>query len=114
MLPKKILDELLEFRHERDWEKFHTAKNLSASISIEAAELQEHFQWARDSDVNDIINRDKASIENEVADIVILLSYFCHDMDIDISNAVKRKLDMNRKKYPIEKSRGVSTKYDRL
>ncbi len=102
-----ILDELLEFRENRNWKQFHSPKSLACSISIEANELLELFQWS--DECNDI-ERSK----QEVADICIYLMYFCNDMNIDLLKAVKEKIAINEKKYPIEKSKGNSVKYDKL
>src|SRR6478735_6847193 len=114
MLTKAAMAELLAFRAERDWQQFHTPRNISASICIEAAELLEIFQWAKDEDLKNIVEVRREEIEFEVADLVMLLSYFCHDHNIDIEAVLRRKMVINKKKYPVEKSRGVSTKYDRL
>ncbi len=114
MLTKEAMAELLAFRAERDWEQFHTPRNISASICIEASELLEIFQWAKDEDLKDIVEARREEVEFEVADLVMLLSYFCHDHNIDIEDVLRRKMVINKKKYPVEKSRGVSTKYDRL
>ena len=114
MLTKEVMDELLAFRAERDWQQFHTPRNISASICIEASELLEIFQWAKDEDLKNIVETRREEVEFEVADLVMLLSYFCHDHNIDIEDVLRRKMVINEKKYPVEKSRGVSTKYDRL
>ena len=114
MLTKEAMAELLAFRADRDWEQFHTPRNISASICIEASELLEIFQWAKDEDLKDIVEARREEVEFEVADLVMLLSYFCHDHNIDIEEVLRRKMVINKKKYPVEKSRGVSTKYDRL
>jgi len=114
MLSKEIMNALIAFRKERDWGQFHTPINISLSICIEAAELLEVFQWAKDEDLQEIVISRREEIEFEVADIVILLSYFCHDLGIDIEEVVKRKMELNGEKYPVEKSKGVATKYDRF
>lgn len=114
MLTTELMDKLLLFRKERDWEQFHSPKNLSASICIEAAELLEHFQWAKDSDLTKIVSQDHEEIEHEIADIAILLAYLCHDLNVSLNDAIDKKLAINRAKYPVEKARGVATKYDRL
>jgi NTP pyrophosphatase (non-canonical NTP hydrolase) len=109
-----LLAQLLAFRGDRHWEQFHTPKNLAAALSVEAAELLECFQWTRDADLEDLVRRERASIEDEVADIAILLSYLCHDLSIDLDSAVRSKLDKNRQKYPLQLARDKATKYDRL
>jgi NTP pyrophosphatase (non-canonical NTP hydrolase) len=114
MIEPNLMDELLEFRRERDWEQFHTPRTLSAGICIEAAELLEHFQWARDADLGDIVARNRADIEHEIADVAMYLSLLCHDLGVSLDDAVRRKLALNREKYPVDKVRGKSTKYDKL
>ncbi|MEO6566369.1 MAG: nucleotide pyrophosphohydrolase [Casimicrobiaceae bacterium] len=109
-----VLDELLTFRKERDWEQFHSAKNLSAALAVEVAELLECFQWVKDEDVLGVVTRERSAIEDEIADIAILLSYLCHDLRLDLDDAVQRKIEKNRAKYPLDRARGRSTKYDRL
>lgn len=114
MIAIDLLDALLSFRREREWEQFHTPKNLSAAIAVEAAELLECFQWAADSDLDALVVKEREAIEREVADIAILLSYLSHDLGIDLNEVMRRKLELNRSKYPVELARGSAKKYDRL
>jgi dCTP diphosphatase len=114
MISNALLDLLLMFRKERDWEQFHTIRNLSAALCVEAAELLDYFRWARDSEIETIIRTHRSEIENELADVAILLSYLCHDLGISIEDAVSKKLGLNRNKYPVEKAKGTFTKYDKL
>ncbi|MFI3198957.1 MAG: nucleotide pyrophosphohydrolase [Methylococcaceae bacterium] len=114
MLSKELMNELLTFRRDRDWEQFHSSKNLSISICIEAAELLEHFQWAKDSELEDILLNNREEIESEIADIGILLAYLCNDLNVSLIDAIRRKISVNNTKYPVDKAKGVSTKYDRL
>ena len=114
IVEKNILDKLLAFRKERDWEQFHTPKNLSVALSVEVAELLECFQWAKDGELSELVARERPAIEDEVADIAILLCYLCHDLNIELDVAVRSKLEKNRQKYPISLARGTATKYDRL
>lgn len=114
MLTRELLEALLKFRREREWERFHTPKNLSAAIVVEAAELLECFQWTADSDLEKLITEERQAIEQEVADITILLSYLCNDLGIDLDEVVQRKLELNRSKYPVELARGTAKKYDHL
>ena len=114
MIEKDTLDKLLAFRRERDWERFHTPKNLSAALSVEAAELLECFQWAGESELSQLVIREREIIKDEIADIAILLSYLCHDLNIELEVAVRSKLEKNRRKYPVSLARGTAKKYDRL
>jgi dCTP diphosphatase len=112
MISGTLLDVLIAFRQERDWEQFHTIRNLSAALCVEAAELLDLFRWARDSEIATIVEQQRFSIENEIADVAILLSYLCHDLNISIEDVVRKKIEINREKYPIESSKGVSKKYN--
>ena len=114
MLDPLLLAQLLSFRLERDWGQFHDPRNLSAALAIEAAELQEIFLWAKDAELTSRVEARNIAIEQELADIAIVLSYLCNDLKIDINDAVRKKLEINRLKYPIEKARGSSKKYDEL
>jgi NTP pyrophosphatase (non-canonical NTP hydrolase) len=114
MISSTLLDALLAFRRERDWEQFHTVRNLSSALCVEAAELLDLFRWAHDSEITAIVEEQRSGIENEVADVAILLLYLCHDLNISIENMVRKKLEINREKYPVGSSKGTSTKYNRL
>ena len=114
MISKPLMEKLLAFRTERDWEQFHNLRTLSTSIALEAAELAEFTQWARDAEIADITRQRQAEITQEVADIAILLSYLIHDLDIDLEKAVGDKLEFNGQRYPVEKAKGTAKKYDRL
>ncbi len=114
MLSEDIKSRLLEFRSEREWEQFHDPRNVCAALAIEAAELQEIFLWAKDSDLARRSLEQREQIEHEIADIAMLLTYLCHDLKIDLEICIANKIALNELKYPVEKSRGVSTKYDKL
>lgn len=113
-LPAGVLQALLEFRRERDWEQFHNPRTLSTALSIETSELLEHFRWAKDADLESIVAREHTALRHELADIAILLSYLCHDLGISLEDAVREKLEINRQKYPVDKAKGSSLKYDQL
>lgn len=114
MLTEKLILALLEFRRVREWEQFHTPRNLAAAISVEAAELLEPFRWASDQQALEIGQTRRNAIADEIADLAILLTYLAHDLSIDIDEAVAKKISSNSKKYPVEKSRGSSKKYSEL
>ncbi|WP_220636389.1 nucleotide pyrophosphohydrolase [Georgfuchsia toluolica] len=114
MLSKTLIAELLKFRSVRDWEQFHSARNLASAISVEAAELLESFIWASDNQVAEIAGTRHTEISDEIADIAILLTYLAHDLSIDIDVAVKNKIQINAEKYPVEKARGSNKKYSDL
>lgn len=114
MISEHTLQRLLSFRRERDWEQFHTFKNLAASVSIEAAELLELVQWVPDADVARVTAERNAEVRAEIADIAMYLTFMAHDLGLDLDACVREKLAENEAKYPVEKSRGRSDKYDRL
>ena len=113
-LPQSLIDQLLEFRRARDWEQFHSPKNLAAAISVEAAELLQCFAWSIDTEVATLAVDSRDAISNEIADIAILLTYLAHDLSIDLELAVKKKIALNAEKYPVEKARGSNKKYTKL
>lgn len=114
VLPEELMQRLLAFRAERDWEQFHNARSLATALSLEASELLEHFVWARDQEIASIVERRRNEIEAELADVAILLAYLCHDLGVELAAAVSRKIDANALKYPVDMARGRSEKYTRL
>lgn len=111
----KILESLLAFRRERDWEKFHTPKDLAISIVLEAAELLEEFQWKSEEEVARHVAREgRQRIAEELADLAIYIKLMAHDLKIDLDSAISAKIEKNRAKYPVEKSRGTAKKYTDL
>ena len=114
MLTPGLVNALLEFRRVRDWEQFHTPRNLASALSVESAELLEHFVWASDQQVPHITEERRAAIMAEVADIAILLTYLAHDLSIDLEATVSEKMAANEQKYPLAKSYGSNKKYTDL
>ncbi|MEZ5452935.1 MAG: nucleotide pyrophosphohydrolase [Thiothrix sp.] len=112
MLPADLMEELLGFRAERDWEQFHTPRNLAISLSLEASEVLELFQWQdpRGEAVQALLPR----LQEELADVAVYLTYLCHDLGIDLETAVREKMLQNRRKYPVELSKGSAKKYTEL
>lgn len=100
-------DKILRFRNERNWKQFHTPENLAKSISIEAAELLENFQW--NSDAYDV-----ECVKDELADIITYVILFADYFDFDLEQIVLDKLKKNEEKYPVDKAYGKSTKYNKL
>ena len=115
MISEELKKNILKFRKKRDWEKFHTPKDLAVSIVIEASELLERFQWKTDAEIARMLKSEfKNSVSEEIADIAIYLSYLCHDLEINLEEAVAGKLKKNDEKYPAEKVRGSAKKYTDL
>lgn len=108
-------DEILNFIKERNWEQFHTPKNLLIAIGAEVGELMECFQWKTDDEINGMIARGETqNAADEIADIYMYLVSLCSSMNIDLDQAVERKIEKNRAKYPIDKSYGNAKKYTEL
>ena len=111
MLTPRLVNAILEFRRAREWEQFHTVRNVASALSIEAAELLEHFVWSSDQQIPQIVEEHRTAIASEIADIAILLTYLAHDLSIDLEAAVSAKVVTNEQKYPLERSRGSNKKY---
>lgn len=109
-----LLKKILKFRKERNWKKFHTPKNLAISISLEANELLEHYQWLSTKESLNYSKKNKTEISEEMADVFIYLLLMAHDLDIDLLDASIKKIKKNNKKYPVEKSKGTSKKYNKF
>ena len=111
---REILQKIRDFRDERDWMKFHDPKNLAVSISIEAAELLEHFQWKDEKAVEQHIRNNRDEIADEIADVAMYLTELADNLGIDLIQAMETKLEKNATKYPVAKAKGIATKYDKL
>lgn len=110
-----ILEMLLRFRKERDWEQFHRPKELAISIVLEAAELLEEFQWKTDKEIKKYLREGGLeNVKDEVADIAIYILLLSNDLGIDLLAAIREKLKKNEKKYPVQKAKGSAKKYDKL
>ncbi|HEY4990133.1 MAG TPA: nucleotide pyrophosphohydrolase [Opitutaceae bacterium] len=107
---------VLAFVRERDWEQFHSPKNLSMALAAETAELMEHFLWATPEESRavaaDPVKREK--IAEELADVVIYALEFANATGLDVAASIERKIAANGRKYPVEKARGRSAKYTEL
>ena len=103
-----------KFRDERDWQQFHDPKSLAASICIEAAELLELFQWLSPDEARRVAAEKRERVSEEVADVAIYLIELADIAGIDLAEAIEAKLEKNAAKYPVDKSRGVWTKYTDL
>ena len=105
---QELIDLLVQFRDERDWEQFHDSKNLALALSIEAAELNELFLWKKDSDSKNI---DREHLKEELADVFAYALMLAERNDFSVSDIVKQKIQKNAEKYPVEECRGSSAKY---
>ena len=111
---KEIQDKLAKFAEERDWDQFHSPKNLVMALTSEVGELNELLQWLTEeqSSMKDDIGKVE-EIRKEIADIFIYLLRLADKLDIDIEEAVREKIEINAKKYPIDLAKGNATKYNR-
>jgi dCTP diphosphatase len=105
---------LAAFAAERDWEQFHSPKNLAMALAAEAGELLEHFQWLSEAQSQDLPEATRREVALEIADVLLFLVRLADRLGIDPLEAATQKLGLNARKYPVEKSRGRATKYDRL
>lgn len=111
---KELTKKLIAFRKERDWEKFHSPKDLAISLSLEAAEVLEHFQWKSEKEIEEYVKTHKDEIGEELADVFNWVILMSHDFGIDIGAASAKKISQNEAKYPVEKVKGRYTKYTNL
>jgi NTP pyrophosphatase (non-canonical NTP hydrolase) len=112
MLKPEILEKLISFRSDRDWQQFHNPKDLAISLSIEASELLEWFQWKTNDEIKAQLQSTKRqALEDELADVAAYLAYLCHDLGVDINKALAVKIDKNTLKYPIDQVKGRADKY---
>lgn len=109
-----LRERLRDFVAARDWQQFHSPKNLSMALIVEAAELVEHFQWLREDQSHRLDAETRAEVERELADIFIYLVRIADQLGVDLYRAADKKIALNARKYPVEKARGRALKYDRL
>ena len=100
---EELIEKILLFRDERDWKQFHTPENLAKSISIEAAELLENFQWDNEFD--------RQKVSEELADVMLYCILMADSINVDILEIMEDKIKKNMRKYPVEKAKGNSKKY---
>lgn len=105
---------LREFAKERDWDQFHSPKNFSMALIVECAELVEHFQWLTDEQSKNLPADTLDEVSLEMADIMIYLIRIADKLDVDLIDSVNRKIKLNAIKYPVDKSKGIAKKYNKL
>ena len=109
-----LRERLAAFAAEREWDQFHNPKNLAMALSGEAAELMEHFQWLTFDEAASLAPETKDEVALEAADVLLYLIRLCDKCGIDLAAAADAKLAINAERYPVAKSRGQNTKYDKL
>ncbi len=106
-MKKETIERIIKFSIDRDWDQFHSPANLAKSISIEANELLECFQWSDE-------NYNLEEVKEELADVIVYCVDMLNKLNLDVDEIVNNKMDMNEKKYPVNKSKGKATKYNKL
>ena len=109
---KQIQEQLSEFASDRDWEQFHTPKNLTMALSVEASELVEIFQWLTPEQSSNLNDKQMNAVNEEVADVAIYLLRLCDVLGINLSDVVENKIKVNGDKYPVDLSKGNAKKYN--
>lgn len=108
----RLRDVIRQFVAERDWDQFHSPKNLSAALSVEAAELLEHFQWLQSGQRAELGDSKAQQVRHEMADVLFYLIRLADKLDVDLAAALHEKMVLNRAKYPADKVRGDARKYN--
>ena len=111
---QELRDALRAFAAARDWDQFHSPKNLAVAVSVEAGELLEHFQWTAEAQSMVLSPDSAAKIEEEMADVLLYLVRLADKLEIDLLRAARRKMALNAERYPVSKARGSSRKYTEL
>ncbi|HEV7820976.1 MAG TPA: nucleotide pyrophosphohydrolase [Burkholderiales bacterium] len=109
-----LRDALRRFAAAREWEQFHTPKNLAMALSVEAAELLEHFQWLTPAQSARLDARRKRAVADEIADVLLYLTRLADVLGIDAAAAARRKIRVNARKYPVRRAKGNARKYTEL
>ena len=105
---------LREFAKERDWDQFHSPKNFPMALIVECAELVEHFQWLTDEQSKNLPADTLEEVRLEMADIFLYLLRLADKLDVDLIDAANHKIKLNAEKYPVDKAKGLATKYSKL
>ena len=109
-----LREKLRRFARERDWDQYHSPKNLAAALCVEAAELLEHFQWCTDNESKALPAGQLAEVQEEMADVLLYLVRLADKLDVDLFEAANNKIVSNAQKYPVDKARGNNRKYTDL
>jgi NTP pyrophosphatase (non-canonical NTP hydrolase) len=107
----QLRDSLRQFAAERDWDQFHSPKNLAMALAVEAAELLERFQWVTEEDSKRLPPAELAAVREEMADVLNYLVRLADKLDVNLLEAAREKIALNAQKYPVDKSRGSAKKY---
>ena len=108
---KELQQKLKQFAKERDWEQFHSPKNLTMALSIEASELMEHFQWLTEAQSYELEDETFEAVKEEIADVFMYTLLLSDKLNIDLIEAAEKKHIKNQEKYPVELAKGSAKKY---
>lgn len=111
---ENLTKRIVKFRDARDWSQFHNPKDVAISLSLEAAELLEHFQWKGTDEIEKHLKTNKNDVSDEIADLLYWVLLLSHDLKINIASALRTKIKKNEEKYPVEKAKGIHAKYNQL
>lgn len=111
---KNLTKKIIDFREARNWKQFHNPKDVAISLSLEAGEVLEHFQWQSQEEIKKYVISHKEDIGEELADVLYWVLLMSHDLGIDVLEALEQKMTKNEEKYPVEKSNNRHTKYNKL
>ena len=111
---EELTKRIIKFRDERDWKQFHNPKDVALSMVLEAGEVMEHFQWKDKEEVEEYLKQNKNDVAEEIADVLYYVLLMSHDLNIDIIEALDKKITKNESKYPVEKAKGNHKKYNEI
>jgi NTP pyrophosphatase (non-canonical NTP hydrolase) len=111
---EELIKSIIDFRDARDWKQFHNPKDMALSLVLEASEVLEHFQWKNNQEMLDYSKEHKDKIGEELADVLYWILLMGNDLDIDVLEALKKKMEINNEKYPVDKAKGSHKKYNQL
>lgn len=111
---QSLTQALRDFAKEREWEQFHSPKNLASALTVEASELLEHFQWLTEEQSRNLPSEKRAEVAAEAADVLLYLLQLCDKLQIDLVEAARTKVAVNAEKYPVERALGSSKKYTEI
>jgi len=108
---EELIKNIRQLAQQRDWDQFHSPKNLAMALSVEASEIVEHFQWLTQAESNNLDPAKLAEVKTEIADVMIYLTRLADRLGIDPVQAAEEKMQLNERKYPVEKAKGSAAKY---
>ena len=109
---QELIEQIRHFIRERDWEQFHSPKNLIMALNVEVAEIMEHFQWLTTEESRKLPESKFAEVKDEIGDVFVYLIRLCDELGIDLVEAANSKMEKNAEKYPVEKAKGNAKKYN--